>query len=143
MNEGILVVSIFAVIFLFPAVVAKLERRKTWPYSKQYDFGDFQLSSEDQFFIEQCTSSAQKEGFSYLEKRYDGKGKRYKVVYEFLISKDFNTLSIIGAGTVMSMPVKGMWFFSKDVGNIRFHPLQQPPISCSRDWTSRQTSIIA
>jgi hypothetical protein len=114
MPGQILIILPFMAIFLFPIIVAKIEKRKTWPYSEQYDFGDFQLSPYNQSFLDQCISSAQTEGFIYLEKGYDGKGKRYKVVYEFLISGDLNTLALIGAGSVMNMPVNGMWLFSKD-----------------------------
>ena len=76
---------------------------------------DFQLSSVNEAYISKCRNSAESEGFTYLERRYDGKGKRYKIAYGFLISSDHNTLVIIGAGTLVNISVNGMWFISKDV----------------------------
>ncbi len=115
MHGLIFPVLLIVLIFLFPIMVTKIERRRTWQYVRQYEFGDFQLSSLNEAYISKCINSADNEGFTYLERRYDGKGKRYKVVYDFLISSDFNTLAIIGAGALANIPVKGMWFISKDV----------------------------
>ncbi len=115
----ILVLPIVA-IFLLPIIVAMIEKRRTWPYIHQYEFDDFQLSSANEAYISKCISSSESEGFTYLERRYDGKGKRYKVAYDFLISSDRNTLVIIGVGTVLNFPVNGMWFISKDVNGNCF-----------------------
>lgn len=116
MHELIFAVLLIVLIFLLPIIIAKIERRRrTWPYIRQYEFGDFQLSPDREAYISKCLNSAENEGFRYLERRYDGKGKRYKVVYDFLISADLNTLAIIGAGTLFNIHVKSMWFISKDV----------------------------
>lgn len=145
MNEsmamGIVVLFIIIVCFLPTIIVIKIERRRTWPFVQQYEFGVFQLSSFHEKYITRCINGAEDEGFTFLERRYDGKGKRYKVVYDFMISSDRNTLVAIGAGTLATIPVSSMWFISKDVNGNGFTTVTNQ-IAVEYDLTGRHKDSL-
>jgi hypothetical protein len=119
MPEFMVLIATFTLIivlsFLFPFIVACMEKRKIWPYCPQYEFGDFELSTPHKKYISKCGNAALAGNFTYLGKRYDSKGKRYKLLYEIFLSPDQSTVVIIGAGSIVSIPVSSMWFISKDV----------------------------
>jgi len=122
MNEsmamGIVVLFIIIVCFLPTIIVIKIER-----------------------YITRCINGAEDEGFTFLERRYDGKGKRYKVVYDFMISSDRNTLVAIGAGTLATIPVSSMWFISKDVNGNGFTTVTNQ-IAVEYDLTGRHKDSL-
>ncbi len=51
--------------------------------------------------------------FKYCGLSHDGKGKYYRVRYDFWVSPDLLTFVNIGSGTVAKIPVNGIWFYSR------------------------------
>ncbi len=109
-------VLVFLLILLLPVtlplVTVLIEKRKSWPYSDRYEFEPFELSKFHQRFMAERKTEALEYGFTCLERGYDNKGKSYRVVYDFLISRDGYTLALLGAGQVFRFGVQGVWFFS-------------------------------
>lgn len=98
---------------LLPFVTVLIEKRKSWPYCREYPFEPFELSKHHLRFLEKTHRQAQEYAFRYLERGYDNKGKTYRLVYDFLISQDGYTLALLGAGTLAAFAIKGVWLFSK------------------------------
>ncbi len=114
MCQFILIIPVvFLVSAILPFITAIIEKRKVWPYSRGFPFEPFELSAEHDRFLEYARAQAQEYGFTFLERGYDNKGPSYRIVYDFLISKDGYTLALLGAGALYKIRIKGAWLFSK------------------------------
>jgi hypothetical protein len=111
--DFIAIVAVFIVILMLPFSSTLIEKRKVWPYSKDFPFEPFKLSEEHNQFLQNAANQAQDYDFTYLARGYDNKGKLYRIVYDFLISQDGYTLALLGAGTIYTIPLTGAWLFSK------------------------------
>jgi hypothetical protein len=52
---------------------------------------------------------------------HDGKGKLYRIRYDFWLSPDQRTLAVVGSGTLASIPVKGIWLWSRGKDGINYN----------------------
>ena len=60
-------------------------------------------------------SAAEHLGFAHDATAHDGKGRLYRVRYDFWISQDCCTLAVIGGGSIASIPVDAVWLWSRTV----------------------------
>jgi hypothetical protein len=127
-----LIAVIFCLPMLFPFVIALWEKRMVWPYMP---IEPPESSDNDPHFIEnnpyaspqvnkekdvpqhnwyslRAIETAQSFGFEIKDVLRDGKGKLYRVRYNFLRSPDRNSLVLIGNGTIAGIPVVGTHFFT-------------------------------
>jgi hypothetical protein len=104
--------------FFFVAIIAAClwEKRPVQPYYVPNE-GDEYDASDD---AEQANDEAEAVGYQYGGLCHDGKGRLYRVRYDFWIAPDQGTLAIVGSGTVAGIPVNGVSLYSpKD--DDRFH----------------------
>lgn len=111
----IIIPLIILISAMLPFITTLIEKRKVWPYSPDFPFEPFKLSAGHHQFLEYTRAKAQDYGFVFLQRGYDNKGKSYRLVYDFLISQDGYTLTLLGAGTLYNIPLEGIWLFSKTV----------------------------
>lgn len=58
-------------------------------------------------------SVAERLDYKHSATTHDGKGRLYYVRYDFWVSPDRRTLAVVGGGTVASIPVNGVWLWSR------------------------------
>ena len=98
------------VIFLVGIVAACLwERRPIQPYVVPPTDGIFAPT------LKAASENSVAESLSYEHNAtvHDGKGRLYRVRYDIWVSPDCCTLAVIGGGTVASIPVDGIWLWSR------------------------------
>jgi hypothetical protein len=137
----ILIIAVFLCVIFAPTIVTALfEKRMVWPYgpikkdeidAKDMSAGDNQKAND---YIIRFINDAVKDGFTYLGCCNDAKGRKYKIVYHFLVSPDKYTLAIIGGGKILWMGVKGTWLYSKSHNEACYYSVDnqsgnQPDIS--------------
>lgn len=105
-----IVVGIIAFLFALQVVTARLEKRMVWPYGNPEPQPQFPDSSG---YSTQWIDDALKVGFCFLGWSPDLKGPRYRVCYALLVSPERDCLAIIGAGTILSMPLRGTWIYTR------------------------------
>lgn len=103
-----IVVTVFFA--LMPVVAALIEHRMVWPYSAPEPV--IQIPTTSGFLMRQVSQALQLQ-FRLLGRSSDLKGQRYAVDYYFLVSPQQDTLAILGEGSIMRIPVKGLWLFSR------------------------------
>ncbi|MGB0580063.1 MAG: hypothetical protein ACPGVU_10205 [Limisphaerales bacterium] len=91
------------------------EKRTVWPYADEWEHGGFSIATNLENFRKRVTAQGVAAGFRSLGDNYDNKGKRYILIYSFYISPDNTTLVMIGAGTVIGIPISAMDFSSRTV----------------------------
>ncbi len=60
-----------------------------------------------------ANSQAKRLGFEHGCHCHFGKAKMYKVRYDFWITPDCSVISTVSGGSILNIPCKGIWFFSK------------------------------
>ena len=59
-------------------------------------------------------SAAEMLGYIHVGLAHDGKGRLFRVRYDFWIAPDYSTLGVVGGGTVATIPVNGVWLWSRN-----------------------------
>ncbi|HUG66420.1 MAG TPA: hypothetical protein VMM76_01635 [Pirellulaceae bacterium] len=99
-----------AMLFLVGIVAAGLwERRPVQPYRVPAAGSEYLPT---QTAISE-NSAAEELGYTHGGLAHDGKGRLYRVRYDFWIAPDYSTLAVVGGGTVASIPVDGVWLWSR------------------------------
>jgi hypothetical protein len=88
---------------------AMWERRPIQPYYVPESGAEYPPGPEHQQTNEQIDQL----GYQHVTVCHDGKGRLYRVRYDFWIAPDNMTLAVIGSGTVASMNVFGIWLYSR------------------------------
>jgi hypothetical protein len=102
--------TVVTVVFLVAIVAAGLlERRPVQPYIVPRPDDIFEPTST----AASENSVAESLNYQHNATAHDGKGRLYRVRYDFWISPDRCTLAVIGGGTVASIPVDGVWLWSR------------------------------
>ena len=114
--EGLIVLLVFLVgvplFFLgLITVTAMLEKRLVWPYVPEAAAAPDSMPELDSY-AHVAGSAATEAGFVWLGAFGDGKGKLYKVRYNFFLSPGGDVLAIVGNGTVASVPVRSTGMYS-------------------------------
>ena len=108
-------VSVFVVIFLVSLVAttltASLEKRLVWPYVPEADAPPDRLPPPNSYAMV-AGSAATEAGFLYVGTFAGGKGKLYRMRYDFLLSPTGDTLVLIGTGTIASLTVRATRLFT-------------------------------
>jgi hypothetical protein len=96
--------------FFFVVVVACLwEKRPIQPYYVPAEDDEYEPSA----VAERANEDAEKIGYEYGGLCHDGKGKLYRVRYDFWIDPDDLTIAVVGSGTIAKIPVNGVWLWSR------------------------------
>lgn len=132
LDATLVLLGVLAVIFGPTAAIARWERRLVWPYVplKKRD-GSGPLDGEyDEFFdapvpptgpVSKADSTAFSvrenalaalEGFRPVGSFRDGKGRIYRIRYDFWLSEGGEILALVGGGTIAGVSVLNTWFHS-------------------------------
>lgn len=103
---GMIIFSLASII-----LVSAWEKRLVWPYLPEKEATLNQLPSASAHALAVATA-AQASQFTKIGTFADGKGKLYRVRYDFLRSPTGDVLALISSGTVASMPVETVWLYS-------------------------------
>ncbi len=97
--------------FSFLAVVAAClwERRPVQPYYVPAPGDEYGPTP----YAERANSDARNLGYRHGGLCHDGKGKLYRVRYDFWLAPDDSTLAVVGSGTVAHIPVNGVRLCSR------------------------------
>jgi hypothetical protein len=131
-----IIIGIIAFFLVLQAVTARLEKRMVWPYGNpeaEPQFGD-----ASGYGVERVTD-ALRAGFSLLGWVPDLKGARYRVSYALLTSPELDCFVIVGAGRVLSVPVRGTWIYTHLTNGTVFYSTDNQAcveIDVSRHWRS-------
>ncbi len=135
---GILLIP-FAVFFavqlvFLPIIIvtARLERRLTWPYvpldpargpkralfEPESGGGTPAVAPSGPHLLpgpytQQVDRAARRAGFRHLGVFADGKGKLYKVRYDFHLAPDRRTLAMTGVGTIAGIPLQAIILYTR------------------------------
>ncbi|QDV20290.1 hypothetical protein Pan153_49650 [Gimesia panareensis] len=63
--------------------------------------------------VTRANQQAARLGFEHGCLCHFGKAKMYKVRYDFWITPDCSVISTVSGGTILNIPTKGIWFFTK------------------------------
>lgn len=107
---GIAVVSLVGI-----TLTASLERRLAWPYVPVAEMPPDRLPPPNSY-AGWASAAAAEAGFSWRGAFADGKGKLYRLRYDFFRSPDGDVLALVGAGTMASIPVQTTWLYSRLAG---------------------------
>lgn len=105
----VLACSLAALFICAPVIGRMIEKRVVWPYGPPkpthsvVDPGGFGMRS---------IVRAQALGFEFLDWCDDQKGPSYKLSYAILVSPDRGTMAIVGIGTMLRIPMAGVWLHS-------------------------------
>ncbi len=132
-----IVIAILGFFFVLQAVVARLEKRMVWPYGSPEAHPQFLDASG---YGARWVGDALKAGFSFLGWSPDLKGARYQVSYAFSAAPERDCFAIIGVGTILSMPLRGTWIFTRATDGRVFYTTDNQScveIDVSRRWRSQ------
>jgi hypothetical protein len=90
-------------------VAAMWERRPIQPYYVPEPGAEYAPGPEHQ----QANEQIDQIGYQHVTVCHDGKGRLYRVRYDFWTAPDNMTLAVIGSGTVASIRVFGIWIYSR------------------------------
>jgi hypothetical protein len=125
----LLIVGLFVAMFSLPIVLGFLaglwEKRLVWPYVKDKDPAK-ELDPIDPYFapgiaapleITEYAIAVNEEvedlGFQPLGHFFDGKGKIYKLRYDFWLAPDRLVLVMVGGGTLAGIPLQATWLYTR------------------------------
>lgn len=132
-----IVLGVIGVMFLLQVVTARLERRMVWPYGTPEAQPQFPDATG---YGEQWVGAALSAGHSFLGWSPDLKGPRYRVCYALLVSPERDCFVIIGVGTIMSMPLRGTWIYTRTTDGRVFCTTDNQAcveIDVARQWRSQ------
>jgi hypothetical protein len=135
----LITIPIFFIVFL--TLVARFEKRMVWPYG--------QLDTQPQFsdtngYGGRWVADAVRVGFTFLGWAPDLKGPQYRVCYAFLASPEGDYFVIVGIGTVINLPVRGTWIYSRGKdGSVYYTTDNQScvAIDVSRQWRTQLVRV--
>jgi hypothetical protein len=109
-----LILSLSIIAFFFVAIIAASlwEKRPVQPYYVPAEGDEYEPSAE----AEEANKEAQEAGYQHGGLCHDGKGRLYRVRYDFWIAPNQCTLAIVGSGTVARVPVNGVSLYSHAAG---------------------------
>lgn len=93
------------------ALAAAFERRQVWYFVPEDRAPQDKLPPANAY-AQRAAGRAHDLGFRSLGVFADGKGKLYRVRYEFYRSPEGDTLAQVGTGSMASIPVEGTWLFT-------------------------------
>jgi len=102
------VVGIFAFFFLAVIAAGLWEKRPVQPYYVPDKGEEYQPST----IARRANKDAAQMQYRQCGLCHDGKGKLYKIRYDFWISDDHTILAGIGSGTLAKVPVNGIWLYT-------------------------------
>ncbi len=108
-----------------------------WPYGSPE--AQPQLADASGYGV-QWVDDALKADFSLLGWCPDLKGPRYQVSYALLYSSERDCFVIIGVGTIMSMPLRGTWIYTRTTDGRVFYTTDNQScveIDVLRRWRSQ------
>jgi hypothetical protein len=99
------------IVFFFFAVVGAclIEKRYVQTFSVPEEGKEYPLSPTAQ----QYAKDAAKLQFTHAGLCHHAKSDLYRIRYDFWTSPDLKTLAVIGSGTLIKIPVKGIWLWSR------------------------------
>ena len=96
--------------FLIVIIAACLwEKRPVQPYYVPAVGEEYDLTPD----AARSSAEAKALGYQFGGMCHDGKGKLYKVRYDFWLAPDHSTLAVIGGGKVAGIAVNGIWLYSR------------------------------
>jgi len=107
---GIMVISLVGI-----TLVSALEKRLVWPYIPASDIPPEGCPPPTPYALE-AAAAATTAGFTWLGTFADGKGKLYRLRYDFFQSPEGDVLALVGTGTVASVPVQTTWLYTLFAG---------------------------
>lgn len=127
--------AFFAVQLAFLPIIiltARLERRLTWSYlpldpARGPKRGLFETDPSGGPpavaasglhllpgpYTQEVDRAARRAGFRHLGAFADGKGKLYKLRYDFHLAPDRRSLALVGVGTIAGVPGATLWLFTR------------------------------
>ena len=106
----LVLVVIFGFLLCATVGAALWERRPIQPYYIPDEGNEYEPSAT----ARHANAQAIERGFRHDCLCHDGKGKLYRVRYDFWVSPDALTFAVVGSGTVASIPVNGIWLYSRN-----------------------------
>jgi hypothetical protein len=95
-------------LFVALALLARIwERRLTWPYD------DREEPPAPTSRMASSAGRARALGFRSVAVARDGKGRRYRIRYEFWLPPERDALLLIGGGSIAGLAVEGNWLFTR------------------------------
>ena len=102
--------------FLGVVLACLWEKRPVQPYYVPAAGAEYKVSRK----ADRANHDARNLGYRHGGLCHDGKGKLYRVRYDFWIAPDDATIAVVGSGTIALIPVYGVWLWSRLVdGRIR------------------------
>ncbi|MES2464177.1 MAG: hypothetical protein V4671_26745 [Armatimonadota bacterium] len=87
------------------------EKRLVWPYVPESLASPSQIPPPNSY-ANKAAAAAAAAGFGHWGTFADGKGKLYRVRYEFFRSPSGDALALVGTGTVAGMALQATWVYS-------------------------------
>jgi hypothetical protein len=122
---------------VFLTVVFRLEKRMVWPYG---DLESAPAFGDSLGYASGHVAEASAAGFKLLGWVRDVKGPTYRVNYAMLVSPERDIFAVIGAGTILKMPLTATWLHSPTVDGRSFYSTDQQTgvqIDLSHHWTNQ------
>lgn len=92
-------------------LISGLERRLVWPYVPAADVPPERCPPPTPY-AQAASEAAAAAGFTWLGPFADGKGKLYRLRYDFYLSPEQNVVALVGTGAMASVPVQNIWLFT-------------------------------
>lgn len=144
-------------LFLLPIVLGFLagmwEKRLVWPYVTEANYepkfdpsNPYQApGSGEQVGISEYAMAmglqARTHGFRPLGEFFDGKGKIYRLRYEFWLAHDQMVVANIGSGTLAGIPLQTTWLFTR-LGNGHCLVTLDEPKGVDSDTTGMTEQVV-
>lgn len=117
MQALLFTVGVFVFFSLLTTIVGIWERRIVWPYSEPLSpdlLQDEYRTALNQAFVDATFQGMQDEGFRFLCRFQDARRAKYKLSYIYFLSPDRTTLALLGYGSMINIPIKGITLISKN-----------------------------
>ncbi len=132
-----LLLGMVAFWFVLLTVIFRLEKRMVWPYSELDAAPQFPDSSG---YALRCVADAAAVGFTLLGWARDLKGPKYRASYAMLISAERDIFAVIGAGSILNIPLAATWLYTPTADGRTFYSTDNQTavqIDLSHDWTNQ------
>ena len=110
----LVVLPIVGIALFFIVVItltAAVEKRLVWPYVPEA-LAPLESLPPLNAYAHVAGSAATEMGFHWIGAFGDGKGKLYKLRYNFFLSPERDILALVGNGTMASVPTQSTWLYS-------------------------------
>jgi hypothetical protein len=106
----VLVPLVLLAVGILPGFLAALlQKRRVWAYEPV----DEKAAYPETDYARWVGESAARLGYEYLGVFHDSKGRLYKIRYDFWVSPAHDVIAFCGVGTLMSIPLKAIWLYTK------------------------------